>query len=674
MRFCTNRLMVLLALVAGFIGALPVSGQGSVLSLDEAGRLEQVLNSQVAPTSFAYDEAGNVEWRIKPDQEETIYQYDALNQLTNALHEGVWKSSFTYDSSGNNVAQASPRASCTFGFDEMNRLTTSTQSVDAVSFIVDNSYNLNGARTGIAYPGGLVVDYEYDEENRVKFITVSGGGLSVPLTVEHGYDGASRLRSITYPNGINSSFGYDAESRVTNIVHGSFINRAIQRNALGFKETELINAGLKPTVPATARSIKAHNDADQLVSESIQTDVANWTSVIYSYSANGCLTNQQSAAGNRHYQYDYDNRLVNVDDASSFVSYLYDATGARIGRIAEATSSSLSTNYFVVDYADGLKRPLAETDASGNVLRYYVWSGARLLCHIEANGTVRYYHADELGSTLALTDAAGNVTDQFAYMPYGYANHSGSTSTPFQWLGGYGVYYDSATDLHLTLHRAYSAKMKRFIHPDPLGIDGGANVYMWANMNPLAFVDPYGLSAFDWFSNGLSFVGGALQVAAGFTIAATTSWSGIGAYAGAALMVQGGSSMVASAVNMNNLRQGNDPGLNASGAIGLTTSLIFDDPKINAVASGLDVVVNVASGRVGLDAAKKVLLAKAAPGTVTRTVVDTTRFGTLSKTTNTSSEDLVKPIISVPTWQKGITRTGVGFTVAGAIMDNVKCY
>jgi hypothetical protein len=216
--------------------------------------------------------------------------------------------------------------------------------------------------------------------------------------------------------------------------------------------------------------------------------------------------------------------------------------------------------------------------------------------------------------------------------------------------------------------------MKRFIHPDPLGIDGGANVYMWANMNPLAFVDPYGLSAFDWFSNGLSFVGGALQVAAGFTIAATTSWSGIGAYAGAALMVQGGSSMVASAVNMNNLRQGNDPGLNASGAIGLTTSLIFDDPKINAVASGLDVVVNVASGRVGLDAAKKVLLAKAAPGTVTRTVVDTTRFGTLSKTTNTSSEDLVKPIISVPTWQKGITRTGVGFTVAGAIMDNVKCY
>lgn len=70
-----------------------------------------------------------------------------------------------------------------------------------------------------------------------------------------------------------------------------------------------------------------------------------------------------------------------------------------------------------------------------------------------------------------------------------------TTATPFQWLGGYGVYYDSDTELHLTLHRAYSSTMKRFIHPDPLGIDGGANVYMWANMNPLAFVDPYGLCA-----------------------------------------------------------------------------------------------------------------------------------------------------------------------------------
>ena len=85
-------------------------------------------------------------------------------------------------------------------------------------------------------------------------------------------------------------------------------------------------------------------------------------------------------------------------------------------------------------------------------------------------------------------------------MPYGYAQHqgyTGSSDTPFQWLGGYGVYYDSDTDLHLTLYRAYSSKMKRFISADPLGIDGGVNVYAMANLNPLRFIDPYGLSGLE---------------------------------------------------------------------------------------------------------------------------------------------------------------------------------
>lgn len=284
---------------------------------------------------------------------------------------------------------------------------------------------------------------------------------------------------------MNSTFGYDDNGQVVSIKHGSFIDRDIHRNVLGFKYLETIDAGLKPTAPDTHRSIKTHNDADQLTSEWVQQGTNEYT-VAYGYSANGCMTSSVSSVSSADYEYDYDNRLT----SAAGIEYIYDASGARVGRVSGAT-----TNYFVIGHADGLKRPLAETDSNGTVIRFYVWAGMRLLCHVEANGDVFYYHSDELGSTLALTDSGGTVTDQFAYMPYGYANHTGSTETPFQWLGGYGVYYDSDTDLHLTLHRAYSSKLKRFIHPDPLGIDGGANVYAMANMNPLWFVDPYGLYA-----------------------------------------------------------------------------------------------------------------------------------------------------------------------------------
>jgi RHS repeat-associated protein len=303
------------------------------------------------------------------------------------------------------------------------------------------------------------------------------------------------------------------------------VNRELHCNALGFKETELIDAGIQPTVPGTFRSIKTHNDADQLTAERIQTDATNWTDVAYFYNDNGGLesittegTEQQS------FDYDYNNRLKSVDDASRVIEYIYDASGARLGRITD-NGSLITTNLFVIDYADGLKRPLAETDASGNITRYYVWSGSHLPCHIEADGTTRYYHADELGSTLALTDETGVVTDEFAYMPYGYATHMGTIDTPFQWLGGYGVYYDSTTDLHLTLHRAYSSSMKRFISPDPLGIDGGKNVYMWANMNPLSFVDPYGLCAGNGISSwALSLIGAGISCPFGGFVSLSLVW------------------------------------------------------------------------------------------------------------------------------------------------------
>ncbi len=67
-------------------------------------------------------------------------------------------------------------------------------------------------------------------------------------------------------------------------------------------------------------------------------------------------------------------------------------------------------------------------------------------------------------------------------------------------MGAYGV-MAFGHDLYLTRHRAYSANLMRFLQPDPIGLDGGWNLYAYANGNPLAFVDPLGLykePAFSW--------------------------------------------------------------------------------------------------------------------------------------------------------------------------------
>jgi RHS repeat-associated protein len=500
--------------------------------LDAQGRIIAITNAIDKVIFFTFDDAGDLATRLNAEDELTQYGYDSLNRLVAVTNEGIEVATFDRDPNGNILNhRAHGGTEVSFGYDEMNRLAASTQLCASVSSVVENSYDLNGNRTNIVYPGGLSVTYNYGADNRLEETILTGSTISTPLTFSFNYDTANRLDSIAYPNGVNSTFGHDAKSRVTSIRHGSFVNRTIERNALGFKETECIDAGIQPTVPSTFRSIKTHNDADQLISERVQQNTTNWTDVAYFYNDNGGLeliTTEGSET--QSFDYDYDNRLTSADD----IEYLYDASGARIGRIAGDSPATITTNYFVVDYTDGLKRPLAETDASGNITRYYVWSGSQLLCHIEANGDTYYYHSDELGSTLALTDETGAVTDEFAYMPYGYATHtahSGSADTPFQWLGGYGVYYDSDTDLHLTLHRAYSFSLKRFISPDPLGIDGGVNVYMWANMNPLFFVDPYGLCAegfWDYFGNALNNTADAIGQSFGQMIfdAATGQWSG----------------------------------------------------------------------------------------------------------------------------------------------------
>jgi len=430
---------------------------------------------------------------MNAENELTEYGYNSLNRLVAITNEGVEVATFDHDNNGNLVEQTFQSAHSTFGYDGMNLMVASTQTVGSTTSIVGYQHDLNGNRTHVTYPGGTNAIYVYGADNRLESIDLSAFGIS--SAIEFKYDSASRLTNIVYPNGVNSSFGLDAESRVVSIQHGTFVDCTIQRNVLGFKQTELIDAGLKPTVPDTRRTIKTHNDADQLTSEWVQQGTNEYT-VSYDYSANGCLTSAASSVASLAYEYDYDNRLQSVDGGTT--EYLYDASGTRVGRIHNSV-----TNYFVLDYTDGLKRPLAETDSSGTVTRYYVWSGSRLLCHIDTvagggdpGGTVRYYHSDELGSTLALTDSSGTVTDQFAYMPYGYASRTGTTQTPFRWLGSFGVYYDSATDLHLTLHRAYSSRMKRFISSDPLGIDGFVNLYAYGELNPVWLIDPFGLDSY----------------------------------------------------------------------------------------------------------------------------------------------------------------------------------
>ena len=98
--------------------------------------------------------------------------------------------------------------------------------------------------------------------------------------------------------------------------------------------------------------------------------------------------------------------------------------------------------------------------------------------------------------------------------------------------------------LYLTRHRLYSPVLRRFLSADPLGIDGGLNLYAYANGDPLAYIDPLGLCASDgdgWTRIGGFFqmIGGAAESALGYGFAVASAETGLGIAAGLAVGIHG---------------------------------------------------------------------------------------------------------------------------------------
>ncbi len=100
-------------------------------------------------------------------------------------------------------------------------------------------------------------------------------------------------------------------------------------------------------------------------------------------------------------------------------------------------------------------------------------------------------HSDHLGTPKAVSDDQGQVTWQASHTPFGaaieFANHD-SVSVRFP-----GQYLDGESGVHYNYHRYFDPSTGRYSRSDPIGLAGGINPYLYANANPLRFVDPYGL-------------------------------------------------------------------------------------------------------------------------------------------------------------------------------------
>jgi len=109
-----------------------------------------------------------------------------------------------------------------------------------------------------------------------------------------------------------------------------------------------------------------------------------------------------------------------------------------------------------------------------------------------STNSMYYYLNDRLGTPLIMTDDTGTVVWEAYYKPFGEATIN-PNSTVVNNIRLPGQYFDNETSLHYNYHRYYDPRTGRYLTPDPIGLEGGINLYWYVENSPTALTDVYGL-------------------------------------------------------------------------------------------------------------------------------------------------------------------------------------
>ncbi len=205
--------------------------------------------------------------------------------------------------------------------------------------------------------------------------------------------------------------------------------------------------------------------------------------------------------GSLHLMWDAWSRVVQSGTNGYFDRgiYQYDGLHRRVIRNVDGAVRH-------VYYSDAW-RPVEERDSSlTTVARQYLWGArhrddlVRYHTTLPGVGAITRYVMMDYFNPAALTDTGGVVKERYTFSAFGVrsilgADYTGRTTSESQFEFAFqGQFLDAESGLYNYGYRYYSPYLGRWTCKDPIGENGGFNLYACVNNRPVNLVDRLGLA------------------------------------------------------------------------------------------------------------------------------------------------------------------------------------
>ncbi|WP_254211131.1 RHS repeat-associated core domain-containing protein [Burkholderia multivorans] len=466
---------------------------------DGLGRLLQAVNNHSRVQCF-YDPVGNL-------AREHVHM-----QVEGRAYEFVWR--HDYDEVGARIATTRPDghrlAWLTYGSGHVHGVMLDGATI--ANFERDDAHRETQRELG----NSLTQTTHYDEAGRLARQLLQGTGGKV-MERRYEYDAAGQLTQIADLRRGEIQYAYDPIGRLTR-AHSSLGVETFSfdpaSNIVEAKERDEHGIG----VLGGARSAPL---LDNLLKD--------YAGTHFDYDDSGNLKQRTRNGERTDFEWSSLGRMVSARDRHMQATYTYDALGRRIAKLTEPQVPYLAGAGS--GWRDAERRRLKQERGYG--LTLYGWDGDTLAYETawerretthyvyepnsftplaQAKGAtmldegaaevaqlaaIAYYHCDQIGTPQELTDEAGEVAWSARYKAWGEAKEVISEAArkagirnPLRFQG---QYFDHETGLHYSRYRYYDPRTGRFVSKDPIGLQGGLNVYQYAP-NPVEWVDPFGLA------------------------------------------------------------------------------------------------------------------------------------------------------------------------------------